>query len=60
MTALGFIFDNFEISIEASVCPALSKTPPDLATRGKTCPGDTISFLLALLLIAALIVLALS
>ena len=44
MTALGFIFDNFEISIEASVCPALSKTPPDLATRGKTCPGDTISF----------------
>ena len=40
--------------------PALSKTPPDLATRGNTCPGDTISFFLDFLLIAILIVLALS
>ena len=39
MTELGFKLDNFEISIDASVCPALSKTPPFLATRGNTCPG---------------------
>ena len=44
ITELGFSFDNLEISIEASVCPALSKTPPFLATKGKTCPGETISF----------------
>ena len=44
ITELGFNFDNLEISTEASVWPALSKTPPVLATKGKTCPGDTISF----------------
>tara|TARA_B100000686_G_scaffold352653_1_gene455466 strand:+ start:2516 stop:2689 length:174 start_codon:yes stop_codon:yes gene_type:complete len=32
---------NLEISTDASVCPALTKTPPFLATIGKTCPGDT-------------------
>ena len=36
ITELGFNFDNFDISIEASVCPALSKTPPFLATNGNT------------------------
>ena len=36
ITELGFKFDNFDISIEASVCPALSNTPPFLATNGNT------------------------
>ena len=36
ITELGFSLANFDISTEASVCPALSKTPPCLATRGKT------------------------
>ena len=36
ITALGFKFANLEISTDASVCPALSNTPPDLATKGKT------------------------
>ena len=45
ITALGFNFANLDISTEASVCPALSNTPPAFATKGKTCPGETISFL---------------
>ena len=60
ITALGFNLANFEISTEASVCPALSRTPPFFATKGKTCPGETISFLDELGLIATLIVFALS
>ena len=44
ITELGFKFANLEISTDASVCPARSKTPPFLATRGKTCPGETKSF----------------
>ena len=55
ITALGFKFANLEISTEASVCPALSRTPPDLATKGKTWPGETMSFFLEFLLIAVLI-----
>ena len=46
ITELGFSFDSLDISTEASVWPALSKTPPFLETNGKTCPGDTISFFL--------------
>ena len=34
---------NLEISTAASVCPALTKTPPSFALRGKTCPGVAIS-----------------
>ena len=60
ITELGFRLDNFEISTEASVWPALSKTPPFLATKGNTWPGDTISLFFTLRLIAVLIVLALS
>ena len=51
-------FDSLEISTDASVWPALSKTPPFLATIGNTCPGDTISLFLTLGLIAVLIVFA--
>ena len=40
--------------------PALSKTPPFLETKGKTCPGETISFFFEFGFIATLIVLALS
>ena len=36
ITELGFNLANFDTSTEASVCPALSKTPPALATNGKT------------------------
>ena len=42
------------------MCPALSRTPPDLETKGKTCPGETKSFLFEYLFIATLIVFALS
>ena len=45
MTAELFFFANFEISTEASVCPALTSTPPSYAIIGKTCTGETISFL---------------
>ena len=58
ITELGFSLDSLEISTEASVWPALSKTPPFLATKGKTCPGDTISLFLTFEFIAVLIVLA--
>jgi 3,4-dihydroxy 2-butanone 4-phosphate synthase/GTP cyclohydrolase II len=44
----------------ASVWPALTRTPPFFEIRGKTCPGDTISFLETFFLIAVLIVRALS
>ena len=60
ITELGFILANFDMSTDASVCPALSRTPPLRATSGKTCPGDTISFFFTFLLIATLIVFALS
>ena len=60
MTELGFNFDNFEISIDASVWPALSRTPPFLETNGKTWPGETMSFFVDCGLIATLIVFALS
>ena len=46
--------------MDASVCPARSSTPPLFATKGKTWPGETISFLVELGLMATLIVLALS
>ena len=49
ITALGLIFASLDISTEASVCPALSKTPPDLATNGNTCPGETMSLFFAFL-----------
>ena len=48
------------MSTDASVCPALSRTPPFFATNGKTCPGDTISLFEEFGFIATLIVLALS
>ena len=57
ITALGFNFANLDISTEASVWPALSRTPPVFATNGKTCPGETICFFEELGLIATLIVL---
>ena len=60
ITAELFFFANFEISTEASVCPALTSTPPSFAIIGNTWPGDTISFLLAFFFEATLIVLALS
>ena len=33
ITALGFNLASFEISTDASVCPALSNTPPFLRLR---------------------------
>ena len=48
------------MSTEASVWPALTRTPPSLAIIGKMWPGDTISFLLTFFFDAILIVLALS
>jgi hypothetical protein len=48
------------MSTDASVCPALSRTPPSLATRGNTWPGETILCLFDFGLIATLIVFALS
>ena len=60
ITALGFNFANLEISTDASVCPALSRTPPFFATKGKTWPGETISFLLDEGLMATFIVFDLS
>jgi len=50
ITAEGFFFANFEISIEASVWPALTKTPPSFEIIGNMWPGDTISFFLTLLI----------
>ena len=58
ITALGFNLASFEISTDASVCPALSNTPPFFETKGNTCPGETISPLPEEFLIATLIVLA--
>ena len=60
ITAELFFFANLEISTEASVCPALTKTPPSRAIIGNICPGETMSFLLAFFLLATLIVFALS
>ena len=40
--------------------PALTKTPPSCAIIGKTCPGETMSFLFAFFFEAILIVFALS
>ena len=51
---------NFEISTEASVWPALTKTPPFFATIGNTCPGDTKFLGSTFLFIAFLIVMYLS
>ena len=51
---------SFAISTEASVWPALSRTPPSLEIRGKICPGVDISFAVTFFLIAVLIVWALS
>jgi hypothetical protein len=39
ITATGHFWANIHKSIDASVCPALVKTPPGLYDRGKTCPG---------------------
>jgi hypothetical protein len=49
-----------DISTDASVWPALTKTPPSFAIIGKTCPGETISFFLTFFFDAILIVFALS
>jgi len=35
ITAEDPVLDSFAISTEASVCPALTKQPPFLATSGK-------------------------
>ena len=51
---------NLDISTEASVCPALTRTPPSFEIIGKTCPGDTISFLVTFFFVATLIVVDLS
>ncbi len=48
------------MSTEASVCPALTNTPPSLAIIGNTCPGETMSVFLTFFLDAILIVFALS
>ena len=48
------------ISIAASVWPALSRTPPFMACRGKMCPGRAISEGFVLGSMAVRIVLALS
>ena len=60
ITAELFFFANLDISTEASVWPALTKTPPSLAIIGNTWPGDTISVFFTFFLDAILIVLALS
>ena len=44
MTTEHDFLDNLAISTEASVWPALTRTPPSLEIIGKTCPGETISF----------------
>ena len=58
MTAELFFLASFDISTEASVCPARTRTPPSLAITGKICPGDTISVFFAFLFDAAFIVFA--
>ena len=60
ITAELFFFANFDISTDASVCPALTKTPPSRAIIGNTWPGETISFFLTFAFVAILIVLDLS
>ena len=45
MAADGFFLANLEMSTDASVCPALTKTPPSLEIIGNICPGEIISFL---------------
>ena len=39
ITPAGYNPDNLAISTLASVCPALTKTPPSLYFNGKICPG---------------------
>ena len=51
MTPEGFFFASLEISTEASVCPALTSTPPSFEIIGKICPGDIISVFLIVYLI---------
>ena len=48
------------MSIDASVWPALTRTPPSFDIIGNTCPGETISFLFTFRLVAIFIVLDLS
>ena len=60
ITAEGFFLASLEISTEASVCPALTRTPPSFEIIGKTCPGDTISFFKTFFFVATFMVLALS
>ena len=60
MTPADPHLDNLDTSTEASVWPALTRTPPFFEIRGKTWPGDTISFCETFFLIAVLIVKALS
>ena len=43
MTPEGLRPDMRARSTAASVCPARTRTPPSRATRGKTCPGVTMS-----------------
>ena len=56
ITPDGFNPANFEISTAASVCPALTNTPPSHDINGNTWPGETKSFLFLLWLIATDIV----
>ena len=60
ITADGLRLASMAKSIEASVCPALTKTPPFSACNGKICPGETRFFLSRSGLIAISIVFALS
>ena len=57
ITAAGSLLDSLAISTDASVWPALTRTP-SRAIIGNTCPGETISFLLGFFLVATFIVLA--
>ena len=58
ITADGVRVARLAISIDASVCPGRTKTPPSFATIGKICPGLTRSLIFAAGFIAVLIVCA--
>ena len=60
ITAELFFFANLDISTDASVCPALTNTPPSLAIIGKIWPGKQCRFYLHFFFDAIFIVVALS
>lgn len=60
ITPAGYSPASLARSTDASVCPALSKTPPGLAFSGNTCPGLIKSEGLASGLTANFMVIALS